>query len=61
MDKPPPPESDASPFTPRGFAVFVLGLVAYALGFLLLSRDHPDLAPVIVVAGILGMVAPFLM
>lgn len=60
MDKPPPPEDQVEPFAPRSLAFLVGGLVVYGLGFLLLWKNRPDLAPVIIVAGILSMAWAFL-
>jgi hypothetical protein len=59
MDKPRPPE-ETDVFTPRTAVVFIVGLVAYGLGFVLLAGDHPDLSPVVIVSGILAMVWAFL-
>lgn len=60
MDKPPPPEEEVDPFKPRSLGCLIAGLVVYALGFVLLSRNQPDLAPVVIVAGILSMAWAFL-
>lgn len=61
MGKPQPPENEIEPVTPRGVAYFAAGLVAYVVGFVLLAQNQPDLAPVVIVGGILGMFWAFLL
>lgn len=55
-----PPDDPIEPFQPRQLAFLAGGLVAYALGFVLLAKNQPNLAPVIIVAGILSMFWAFL-
>lgn len=56
IDKPPPPDDPADAFTPRAAILFTAGLALYGVGFILLTRGHGDLAPMIVVGGIVTMV-----
>lgn len=56
MDKPPPPDDPSDAFTPRAGFGFGIGLIAYAVGFLLLTKNHGDLAPLIITGGIVSMV-----
>jgi hypothetical protein len=60
MGKPLPEDQPVEVFTQRTAGLFGGGLFTYVLGFWLLARDHPDLAPVVIVAGILTMVWAFL-
>jgi hypothetical protein len=46
--------------TATHWTIFAAGLAAYAAGFLLLARNHPDLAPAVIVGGILAMLWAFL-
>ena len=57
MAKPDEPE-DA--FSARSLTTFGVGLVLYGLGFLLLFKNYSDLAPALIVGGILTMVWAFL-
>jgi hypothetical protein len=52
------PESP-EPFTLAHGAILAVGLFAYGLGFSLLGQDHPNAAPLVIVAGILTMLASF--
>ena len=55
MDKPPPPEQQIEPFSPKGLAFLGGGVVAYVVGFVLLAYNLPDLAPVVIVGGLVSM------
>lgn len=54
-EKPPPPEAPIEPFAPRGLGYLAAGFVAYVLGFVLLAHNQPDLAPAVIVGGIVAM------
>jgi len=45
--------------TTRRWQVFGAGLGVYILGFFLLAYNHPDLAPAVIVWGILVMLGAF--
>ena len=60
MGKPDREPAAEEPLGKRHAALFVAGLAAYGVGFALLARNHPDLAPVLIVGGIVTMVAAFL-
>ena len=47
-------------FTARTYRVFGAGLLAYVLGFVYLAHNMPDVAPAVIVAGILCMLCAFL-
>lgn len=54
------PLPGAEPLSSSTGGIFIVGLVSYAAGFLLLARDHPDSAPFVIVGGILLMMWAFL-
>lgn len=58
MDNPSPEEE--TPLTGKTLTTFGVGLAVYAFGFALLARGHSDVAPLLIVTGILGMVSAFL-
>lgn len=54
-EKPPPPEQEIEPFSARGLGFLGAGLAAYGIGFILLANNQPDLAPVVIVGGLVSM------
>jgi hypothetical protein len=52
-------ENSDSEMTKNRWFLFGTGLGIYILGFFLLARDHPDLAPAIIIWGILIMLGAF--
>ena len=54
-----PHEEPGEP-TRTDWTIFGAGLLAYCLGFVLLGHDHPDVAPAVIVAGIVAMLRAFL-
>ena len=56
LQKPADPEGDV---TPQHWAVFGAGFTVYAVGFGLLGLNWPNLAPLIIVAGIVMMFGAF--
>ncbi|MBI4860854.1 MAG: hypothetical protein HY815_11435 [Candidatus Riflebacteria bacterium] len=60
-DVPPRTDDAHEELTATNWVVFGIGLLTYILGFILLARNHPDLAPPVIVGGILAMLWAFLL
>lgn len=52
--------ADPDEITPRHWRIFGVGLGLYACGFVLLGLNLPNLAPIVIVSGIVTMLGAFI-